>query len=309
MLLTNGKEDFILAVTNKIEEIFNDSFKVQRSCMVKNNNTKVNCLQVLEDNKAFSAVIYIDDYYDAFLKGKDFDELISDIMQIIASQQTNAAQFKWLTKDFADFNKMKDKIYFKVVSCDKNYKFLEDKPYIRKNDLAIIFGVLEGSYEDRIASITINNNHLELWDVKLIDIVEYAMKNTPKLFPVKFKAMQDILLELMGGVNVMPGLDLESNSENAMYVLTNTNGINGASVIFYKDILNRIAGLLDTDKLVILPSSIHEVILIKYNDCFEPEELREMVASINATEVPAEEILSDRVYIYDREVDDVLILA
>lgn len=101
---------------------------------------------------------------------------------------------------------------------------------------------------------------------------------------------------------------LGNGPESPLYVMTNRTGINGASVILYDGVLRDFAETLGSD-LVILPSSIHETLAIPYEEHLNAAELENMVRSINRTEVPPEDILSNSVYRYDRETDSVCVLS
>ena len=92
-----------------------------------------------------------------------------------------------------------------------------------------------------------------------------------------------------------------------MYVCSNSQKVNGAGVILYKDLLKQFAEKTGSD-FYILPSSIHETLLVPVSDQMEVEALRSMVREVNATQVAPEEVLSDNVYIYRRE-DDKISLA
>lgn len=60
--------------------------------------------------------------------------------------------------------------------------------------------------------------------------------------------------------------------------------------------------------LYILPSSIHEVIILLDDEyAKDPEELARMDKRDNRIVVDREEILSDHVYYYDREKDEIRI--
>ena len=91
-----------------------------------------------------------------------------------------------------------------------------------------------------------------------------------------------------------------------MYVLSNSVGINGASALMYPNALKSIADELKKD-LVILPSSIHEVLLIPYENDVDFEDLSNMVTTINQEQVPVEDRLSNHVYYYSRAADQVII--
>lgn len=84
-----------------------------------------------------------------------------------------------------------------------------------------------------------------------------------------------------------------------MYVLTNQRGIYGAAAMLYPELLKDFAERQKTD-LVILPSSVHEVLLVPVRGSLDFAWFRCMVRSINRSEVPPEDWLSDQVYVYRR---------
>ena len=86
-----------------------------------------------------------------------------------------------------------------------------------------------------------------------------------------------------------------------MYVLSNKEKTMGAACILYDSILTLIGERLQDD-FYILPSSIHECIVVPMNITTTKKELQEMVREINATQVIPEEVLSDEVYTYTREI-------
>ena len=89
-----------------------------------------------------------------------------------------------------------------------------------------------------------------------------------------------------------------------MYVCTNTAKLNGAGVILYQELLQEFADRIGSD-FYILPSSIHETLLIPANGDMDLEYLRDMVRTVNRTEVAEDEVLSDSVYRYNRLLDRV----
>ncbi len=90
-----------------------------------------------------------------------------------------------------------------------------------------------------------------------------------------------------------------------MYVLTNSTGINGAACMMYENVLKEFAEMMQSD-LIILPSSLHEVLLMLDDGVSEYENLTEMVSHINTTEVPGEDVLSNSIYRYSRQDENVV---
>ncbi len=94
-------------------------------------------------------------------------------------------------------------------------------------------------------------------------------------------------------------------SDDIMFVLTNSLRSFGAVCILYEDILFHIGNLL-RENFYILPSSIHEVIIIPESQAPCKETLNEMIVEINESQVEREEVLSDHVYYYNREMKDLI---
>ena len=83
-----------------------------------------------------------------------------------------------------------------------------------------------------------------------------------------------------------------------VFVLSNDHAMQGASLITLPDLLDQIGDIVQDD-FYILPSSLHEVIIVPQNTQMTLDELSEMVHSVNESQVAAEDLLSDKVQHYD----------
>lgn len=94
--------------------------------------------------------------------------------------------------------------------------------------------------------------------------------------------------------------------DSEMRVLTNTEKFYGAAAIIYgKDKIRDLAEKEGSD-IVIIPSSVHECLLLPYDKSMPFELLNAMVNEVNASEVKEEEILSDHIYMYHRQTDRIV---
>ena len=310
-------EEFNLALSNKIEEVFGDLFTVERSSVMKNNNTKRNCLLVRQKELNVSSVIYTDEEYREYCKGATFDNVAKQVISLVERQNKKKSElhgFKNILKDFVEWEKIEDRVFYKIVRFMNNTEYLYDKPYVKHNDLAIVFGILVDNNKatDGVASITVSKQHMANWNINICDLLSAAIRNTPVMFPKLLRNMEDILREAFrdfnpGGIedNILEEYPMFDTNKPEMYVLSNTIGVNGASAIFYPNCMKDISKELGFKKIVIIPSSIHEVILVEYTSDLEATALKEMIMSVNAEQVPIEEILSDHPYIYDSEADKI----
>ena len=303
------KEEFNLALANKVEEFYGDLFRIERTSVTKNNDIKKTCLVMNQKDLKIAAVIYTDDVYREYCKGKSFDDIAKQIIVLVGKQNVKMNIDK-LAKSFVDWDYVKDKVFFKLVNYKSNLEYLGDKPFVKQNDLALIFYV----YVDEFIEEYKNNNFIEETS-DICDLLAEAIKNTPKIFPVSFRSLTDILREMFVD---LPDSDCDSDAfdevlkpegnEPDMYVLTNKQGINGASTLYYPGCLKKLVRKLKTDKVIILPSSIHEVILIRWEADMEAESINRMITEVNLNNVPEDEILSERAYLYDKQTDKITIL-
>jgi hypothetical protein len=160
------------------------------------------------------------------------------------------------------------------------------------------------SKEESTASILIHNAHMKLWNTTTEEIYKAARNNTQNLLGYDIKNMNDIVSEIMefeGLDDIYEEDDMKGLSENvSMYILTNKNRIDGAAGIIYPNLLRDFALSIDSGFYVI-PSSVHEVILVPSEDTYDSDRIRLMIQEINDTQVKAEEILSYSLYYFDKE--------
>ena len=145
-------------------------------------------------------------------------------------------------------------------------------------------------------------------------LYELAGINTPRLLPADIKSMAEVMKKIanehMGSEwrdAFFEGLSDEPKFMT-QYVLTNCRGIKGAATVLYKGVLKTFADKIGND-LFILPSSVHEVILVPYEDSMNVAELGAIVKAINLSEVPDEDVLSDHVYLYSRKTEQVIMVS
>jgi hypothetical protein len=210
---------------------------------------------------------------------------------------------------FADFEKVKGRIVYKLINYQKNQEILKEIPHRKIFDLAIVYYCLISNDSIGNATILIFNKHMDMWGVLEEELYSISERNTERLLGMEIKNMDDIMMEIlqdsvdgrMGGEEsrqVMESMK-EDGKRSPMYVLTNREKMNGAICILYSQVLNDFAQAIGND-LFILPSSIHEVILVPAEPGITKEELERMVKEVNETQVEEEEVLSNQVYFFSR---------
>ena len=195
---------------------------------------------------------------------------------------------------FLDFEKMKERIFCKLINWELNKELLNEVPNIPCLDLAVVFVCAVENEEFGNGSILVREEHRKLWRVSKELLYEYARENTFRLRPFELKSMEELIEDM-----VEPE-EKKLLKEIPMYVLSNQKRVFGAAGLLYDRVLSD-AGVRLEDDFYVLPSSVHEVILVPDHVAGSEKELRTMVHEVNHTQVEPEEILSESVYHYDRK--------
>lgn len=302
-------QEFCNQMLKAVKERFPEKVKIEIHKVLKNNSTELDGLVILAPEQKLSPNFYLQMYFEEYKKGVDIASLAKQIEETYYKVLCDEEN---LELDMS-FENCEEKIIFRLVSYDRNSLLLQTVPHLRFLDMAVTFHILLRQDEEGIGSVRITNQLSHTWDLDAEALFDLAKANTKRIFPQKAYSMTSMMKKI---------LDFEKNGENQAgfdvgaaeqtlqadepYVITNSNGINGASVILYTDILKEIGGFLGED-YYLLPSSIHEMLAIPVSAPMDEKEMHEMVEEVNRSCVVSEEILSDSVYRYDCKAETIRI--
>lgn len=284
--------------TDKVVELLKQKVGDTRSVMatetLKNNGVRLRGIVIMEDGMNVSPTVYLREPYRKYRRdGASLEEILEEIME---EYEKHAHDLQLDMDFFRDFSQVKDRIFHKVISYEKNEELLKDVPYFKWHDLAVVFYYEVEKEIFEKATILIHNSHLDMWGQPAEEIYRMARKNMKEKMPELLMPMQKVLEE-MAGISV-------GESGMHLYVLTNKERMFGASAMLYSEEIKGLADKLHTD-LLILPSSLHEVLLLPDDHVWEYDIYRKMVREVNTTQVDPEEILSFSLYRYNREKDEI----
>ncbi|HIZ43191.1 MAG TPA: hypothetical protein H9672_00480 [Firmicutes bacterium] len=295
--------DFLSQIRCMVQSHMGSQAAVSIQPVLKNNNLRLDGLLILNPGENISPTIYLNHYYEEYLDGTSMQDIIKDIELVYETHRCPAA---FDTDIFRDFRRIRHKIAFRLINLEANPDLLADLPHIPFLDLAIVFYfTIENDFIGSSTAL-IHNNHMELWKTSPEELYSLALQNTRSLFGCEIRPMEQLIREMTGQSLPLPS-GSRRNSD-FLYVLTNRDRIYGASCILYRDILEQFAKQVESS-FYILPSSIHEVILISAERSPSPQSLQQMVHEINQTELAAEEILSDNVYLYRTDTKELELAA
>nr|WP_297706661.1 DUF5688 family protein [uncultured Butyrivibrio sp.] len=283
-------KEFGINMTRKLESILGEGFETEFKEVIKNNGVKYHAVLIREKNQNVAPTIYLEHFFDEYQKGKDEDMIAKEILALYKhSMPSDLLDVQF----FTDFSKACRNFCFKAVNYEKNKKKLGNIPYKRFEDLAFIPFCCVSSSRFGEGSITILNKHLRFWEVSFDELWENVFENAASTLPPYCENLMDF-------VNAHEELPFPPMNCN-MYVVSNNIKTNGASAIFYPGMLEKMEEEIGGD-FVIIPSSIHETIVLpRIDEDDELSVLKMMVKQVNTEVVSTEEILSDSVYVYDSE--------
>ncbi|MBQ9278776.1 MAG: hypothetical protein IJ224_09120 [Lachnospiraceae bacterium] len=283
--------EFTLMVCDKIKEYLSayDFDEIYEREVVKNNGVIYKGLVISKKEKDAAPTIYMDYYYGLYKQGKSIDSIVRLIFD---NYKDSIKKLEFLEEHTNDLMDYKDKLFIKVVNYEKNKLILEDCPFVPFQDMAITFRYLVHKDERGVSSTIVKNVLMDSWGLNTHSLYKIAYENTGKLFPPMLKKMSDIISLWSPREVFIP--------ENDIYVLTNESGINGASNIIYKEILDDFCQN-KSEEYYIIPSSIHELVLIPKGLEEDADSLKMFIKEVNKYVIPKVDFLSDNLFIYNKK--------
>ena len=236
--------------------------------------------------------------YEAMQEGDSYLDVFQKAAETIERGLEQMPEFN-ITK-FQNYEQMKDTLVMEVVSIEGNQELLSNVPHDKIEDMAVIYRFEVMGNEDGRGTVLVTNALLDQYGIDTDQLKADALSVAPDNKPAVIKSMTETMMEIMGEDMFGDlGLNIPDEDEK-MFVATVPDKIHGAGVIAYPDFMEQASEKLGGD-FYILPSSLHEVLLVKDNCDMSLHELKQMVQEVNETQVSAEEKLTDNVYHYDSQ--------
>lgn len=289
--------EFVRIVEKEINRNLKGGMKARLYTAIKNNSQKRIGIIVEKPNVNISPTIYLEDYYAKYHCGAEISEISREILMFYENVKCESS---WDTEILENYGKIRKKIVFKVVNTEKNEEFLNRVPHIDFLDLSLVFYVLLDANKEGTATMVIQNENMEKWQICLQELLLTAIENVNDLLPAQLFSMGDVVDAIIDPFTEKSNNILENGLEEkneSMYILSNQFRNLGAACMVYPRMLKMIGEILEGD-YYLLPSSIHEVILVPKRAGLDFQEMTDMVKEVNSKLVDAEEILSDHAYFY-----------
>lgn len=292
-------EKFTENILQEIRERADGVFRIRREDVTKNNNVKLTGISVMKEGGDIGPCIYLNESFREYESGgMNFDEIVDEVYRQILKHKDDAVP-DFDTEGFLNWETVRGTIYAKLVNAEENQELLEKIPHRSFMDLAVVYyAVARDHAQEEFGTIPIHNGHMEKWEQDEEALYRTAMGNMRADGEPYFDSMETVMKSFLPDAVVLS--EREHKPEKDMYILTNSRKKYGASEILDRNTLRMIADKLG-DGFVVLPSSLHETIVLPPKDESEYEWLAGMVREVNDTHVDVVERLSYHVYAYSRD--------
>lgn len=301
-----NREEFFEAVKDQVKGYLPADYRdasVELVQKLKNNDQMLTGVSIRRVDETVVPNIYLDGYFEAYHNG---DISMETVLQAVSGdrQEYDGKGLEGITKKLARYDSIRGKLQIRLCDPEKNNARLGELVSTMQGDFAAVYYVKLFETEQGTGSVAVTPGLLENWGITKEqlhkDALAVGLLQKPMLC-----SMDNMVGSLLFGEEPVNLLEQKAGRgreepETPMYCLTNDGKMNGASLILNEEVMKSVGEVLGDD-LYVLPSSVHEVMLVPVSLQAELPQLQNMVAEINGSGgVAAEEILSDKVQYFDR---------
>lgn len=312
---------FIIKIKEDLQKKLGGEVTVDAVDVPKNNGVTMQGIAIKRPGERVVPTIYLERFYADYLEGRDLEDIEEEFVQLYEEQggiDVPDVDF------FRDYEKVKRRLAPKLIDRGKNRAMLSKMPHRDFLDMAVVFYCLVDSPLAGTAAIMVRDEHMKNWGISVEQLYADALENAQRMLPGTIRTMEELFERLVSSGEIpvwewkeeekdFPSLEgVPKNTaqygEIPLLILTNSRRYLGAACILYGNLLEQFAKKTG-ENFFILPSSVHEVILLPESKVNNSRNLLYMVVEVNRTQLAPEEVLTDTVYYYDRASGKIRIYA
>lgn len=293
-------KDFCNLVVSALGGVLGETYEVSWNEVEKNNGIVRYGVTIKEKGSNIAPVIYMETYYEKYKFSPDRTTLLHIVNEILDTyEEANLRKIEMDLSFIEDFSKVKPMLTLRLVNKDRNEEKLKSVPHIVFLDMVILFYIdLTGSESEEKQSIMVTNKLMSCWTGVSTEILYRAALGNYSKMEIKVVNIGEQCRNLISvKTDGIPGVSFQFPDVPGLYVISNKDNTFGASSILCPNLLEEIEKNIG-QSFYILPSSVHEVLMLYAEENTDVEDLRQMVKSVNETEVSQDEFLSNNVYLF-----------
>ncbi len=252
-------------------------------------------LMVSVDDSKMSMAFRLKEIYQSVEDGEDIDHAVYKMVNTIEDNISFVKEKEQDVKSFiSDYEKVKDNTYLRLIPGDS--PILKSTPHRMIEDMALVVNVHLDSFSDEHGKscVVVTKPLMEMYGIDETQLFADAEKNSLANEPIVFKPLLDMVKDLISKDEIPNPEDVGI----VTYIATNASGFQGAAVAGYPDFCEKAAEAIG-GSFYMLPSSVHEFILIKDDGTPKAKDLNRMIKNVNETVLEPRDVLSAQCYHYD----------
>ena len=246
--------------------------------------------------------LHTEELYERYCQERKLENIVHDCVREI--KKTSEACVICDVEGMEDYEKIKGKLFIRLLNADRNKVALEDAVYHQIGDIALALYYLAGEKEGYILSTKIKKCFLEKWGKDRDTVFEAALVNTYFISPPRIYHWEKMLLDKeYSGDNFMDLMGTYKPSKGiAGNCLSTEKRTNGAAAIFLPGVARRLAELLESDLFLVF-TSVHEV-MVHSAAAVYPEDLKGVLLDTVEKATPEDDYLTSSIYRYSRRTGE-----
>ena len=298
-----NKEQFIDEIVGKLERIYGHG-NVQTSIQIKNNGVKFDAITIHRENRQLSPCVYIDKYYEKYKIG--IMEIGDVVRKVVQKNEEKMGDDDFDISVLSDYDRACTRIRVRLINTERNGELLLNVPHREFLDLSLIYYIDMTSDKNKDVSILctrVCNSQMAKWKITEQELYQQAMINMEICDEGCIISIWDLFRDRYDA-----DYKEDTEKDETYYIMTNKHLIYGANQLLMKNKIKDFAAYMEKD-IYIIPSSVNECLLLPICDgAKSPQELCADVVDVNKTLLP-QDVLSNHVYKYDRNTEEIFIAA
>lgn len=286
--------EFRKIICEKMEERLGEGYQIGEHDTEKINGIVKQGISIRHEKENIGTICYLNQLYEDFMEGLVSEDEIIDLLCDTFEHEKYLGQIDKKIAWSQDWEKAKDYIKARLINTEKNEKLLKGRTHVNILDLSVIFH-LEFFEEDVRAGFVVSDEMMAMWGQDKDTLLKQAIKN--------MEAEGIHIINIMAAkqkevIHFENDKHMKDVVHEEPYVLTCKNVAYGAAAILSPQVRNLICKSFE-DGVYILPSSIHELMLISKRMFKNVNELQRILKIGNMMTIEPEEYLSDMIYELD----------
>ncbi len=276
-----SREEFTDAISAELQDQLPSDYMLQTKEVIKANDRPYTALSITKEGTNIGVVIYAENLYAEYEGGRSVEEIASTVVKRVQDEPIQDSAVPAFDREF-----VLDHVYFRMANASMNQRRFENVPTFPAQgaeDIAL-YPCVDVQVCGRSGVTTLNKDQIAGLDITLDELHSAAQRNTERR--VEIVPLSEVLAGLIGAEAEM--------FDSPFFVTVDKEagaGAAGASLFGAPGVLKQMEG-----DYYIIPSSVHEVLLLPKDILDSTDYLHEMVHDVNSNVLEPEDFLSDHVY-------------